>query len=85
MSDAPKRKMLTPNGALPTGNWPENELVPWVPEDVALAMVAAERERCARVAETSHERWHDELTAHEVECDYTACQDIAAAIRRGDG
>lgn len=35
-------------------------------------------EEAARVAETRHELWRD---GHFVECDVTACEDIATAIR----
>lgn len=50
-------------------------------EAEAKAAIAEAYEDAAKIAESSHERWHDEMTAHEVECDATACQDIAAAIR----
>lgn len=40
----------------------------------------AERERCAKIAETAHERWAGMETCPVV-CDVTACREIAAAIR----
>jgi hypothetical protein len=46
------------------------------------ALVAAETERCAKIAEDRHLSWNDESG---VECDVTACADIAAAIREGRG
>ena len=43
--------------------------------------LAAEREKCAQIAETRWKQWTDDSG---VECDATACEEIAAAIRRGD-
>ena len=42
--------------------------------------VAQERERCAKAAQDRYLSWGDESG---VECDATACADIAAAIRAG--
>jgi len=41
---APERKMLAPNGGLPSGNYPKHLLVEYIRADIAAAMVAAERE-----------------------------------------
>lgn len=57
------------------------------PDDATAALKARDarirnealREAADR-ARKAHERWRDELTAHEVECDVTACEDIAADI-----
>lgn len=50
--------------------------------------ILAERERCAKIAETRHEIWrfpHPDDAQHGEVCDgISACADIAAAIRRGD-
>lgn len=43
--------------------------------------LAAEREKCAQIAETRWKQWTDDSG---VECDATACEEIAAAIRKGD-
>ena len=53
-----------------------------LPEVQALVAeaVAQERERCAKVAQDRYLSWGDESG---VECDATACADIAAAIRAG--
>lgn len=51
------------------------------------AATAAERERCARLAEDRHKVWnagdgyHDGEGFPAVNCDATACANIAAAIR----
>ena len=63
----------------------------WGPPDQFVDLFAraiiAERERCAKVAETRHERWRMPHPAvanpGEVCDDITACADIAAAIRKG--
>ncbi|WP_404291478.1 hypothetical protein ACD578_05220 [Microvirga sp. RSM25] len=44
------------------------------------AAIADERERCAQVAESGHERWNAQVPCPVV-CDVTACEEIAAAIR----
>jgi hypothetical protein len=53
-----------------------------LPEVQALVAeaVAQERERCAQVAQDRYLSWGDDSG---VECDVTACLDIAAAIRKG--
>lgn len=60
-------------------------------DELVLACATAiltERERCASVAEMRHERWRmphpDDALPGEVRDDISACEDIAAAIRRGD-
>jgi hypothetical protein len=47
-------------------------------------VVAAERERCAKVAESRWRSWGRNDPHGAVECDVTACENIAAAIRKGD-
>ena len=47
-------------------------------------VVAAERERCAKVAESRWRSWGQNDPHGPVECDVTACENIAAAIRKGD-
>jgi hypothetical protein len=53
-----------------------------LPEVAAMVAeaVAQERERCANVAQDRYLSWGDDSG---VECDVTACLDIAAAIRKG--
>ena len=46
-------------------------------------VVAAERERCAKVAESRWRSWGQNDPHGAVECDVTACENIAAAIRKG--
>lgn len=36
-NDAPKRKLLTPTGGLPSGNWPKRELIEYIRADIAHA------------------------------------------------
>lgn len=45
------------------------------------AAVSQTREECARIAEN---RWREWTETSGVECDVTACVNIAAAIRKGD-
>lgn len=46
---APETKLLTPSGGLPTGNWPESELVSYTRTDLSAALVAAAYERAAQL------------------------------------
>lgn len=50
MSDAKTRVLMTPQGGLPAGNWPERELVPYIPEALSDARVKQAREKALREA-----------------------------------
>lgn len=43
MKSTVTEKWLTPNGSLPTGFWPQNELVRFIPQDIHDAAIAAAR------------------------------------------
>lgn len=51
------------------------------PSQALTDLEAKIREECAQIAEMSHQRWKDHPGSHKVECDVTACEDIATAIR----
>jgi fumarylacetoacetate (FAA) hydrolase family protein len=66
--------------------WSDKYILALITPDPQAALdrvVAAERERCAKVAESRWRSWGQNDPHGPVECDVTACENIAAAIRKG--
>jgi hypothetical protein len=66
------------------GEDPDGDYVSFEDYAALKAKLAAERERCAKVAESRWRSWGQNDPHGPVECDVTACENIAAAIRKGD-
>ena len=83
MTQAPERIWASQENSR-VGAWIDFEdsgYTEYVRADIAAAAYARGLEDAAKVAEARWKVWNDVNNDHEVSCDVTACENIAAAIR----